>query len=266
MNLIEFSEILQYPHQIENGKIDDLENITKEFPFFQAAQALYLNGLKKQKNYKYNDFLKRTAAYTTDRSILFEFITSKKIDLENFISKEEQSEKQADVTELIENKVSLNKEIESNTLEQDQETEKGLPINKPFQFQTNDSFSFNEWLKLTSVKPIERSKPGEKSEEISVKESTLKEGIPKSNFALIDKFIADNPKIKPAETIENSNFASQSITENSSLMTETLAHVYLAQKKYSKAITAFNILSLKYPEKSSFFANQIEEIKKIQQK
>ncbi len=48
-------------------------------------------------------------------------------------------------------------------------------------------------------------------------------------------------------------------------MTETLAHVYLEQKKYEKAITAFNILSLKYPEKSSFFANQIIEIKRIQQ-
>jgi len=47
-------------------------------------------------------------------------------------------------------------------------------------------------------------------------------------------------------------------------MTETLAHVYLEQKKYEKAITAFHILSLKYPEKSSFFANQIEEIEKLQ--
>jgi hypothetical protein len=47
-------------------------------------------------------------------------------------------------------------------------------------------------------------------------------------------------------------------------MTETLAHVYLEQKKYTKAITAFRILSLKYPKKSSFFANQIEEIENLQ--
>ena len=47
-------------------------------------------------------------------------------------------------------------------------------------------------------------------------------------------------------------------------MTETLAHVYLEQKKYEKAITAFTILSLKYPEKSSFFANQIKAIKNLQ--
>jgi hypothetical protein len=48
-------------------------------------------------------------------------------------------------------------------------------------------------------------------------------------------------------------------------MTETLAKVYLEQKKYNKAIQAYEILILKYPEKSSFFADQINEIKNLQQ-
>ena len=48
-------------------------------------------------------------------------------------------------------------------------------------------------------------------------------------------------------------------------MTETLAKVYLEQKKYNKAMQAFEILILKYPEKSSFFADQINEIKNLQQ-
>ena len=48
-------------------------------------------------------------------------------------------------------------------------------------------------------------------------------------------------------------------------MTETLAKVYLEQKKYSKAIQAYEILILKYPEKSSFFAHRILDIKNLQQ-
>ena len=48
-------------------------------------------------------------------------------------------------------------------------------------------------------------------------------------------------------------------------MTETLARVYLEQKKYSKAIQAYEILILKYPEKSSFFADRISDIKIVQQ-
>jgi len=48
-------------------------------------------------------------------------------------------------------------------------------------------------------------------------------------------------------------------------MTETLARIYLEQKKYKKAIQAYEILILKYPEKSIFFANRIKDIKDLQQ-
>jgi hypothetical protein len=48
-------------------------------------------------------------------------------------------------------------------------------------------------------------------------------------------------------------------------MTETLARIYLEQKNYEKAIQSYKILSLKYPEKSGFFADQIQAIKEIQE-
>jgi hypothetical protein len=48
-------------------------------------------------------------------------------------------------------------------------------------------------------------------------------------------------------------------------MTETLARIYLEQKKYLKAIQAYQILILKYPEKSSYFADCISDIKNLQQ-
>ena len=46
-------------------------------------------------------------------------------------------------------------------------------------------------------------------------------------------------------------------------MTETLAKVFTKQKKYNKALEAYQILILKYPEKNSFFADQIKKIKKL---
>jgi len=51
---------------------------------------------------------------------------------------------------------------------------------------------------------------------------------------------------------------------DTSLMTETLANIYLKQKKFTKAIEAYEILSLKYPEKNSFFARKIKKIKNLQ--
>ena len=53
--------------------------------------------------------------------------------------------------------------------------------------------------------------------------------------------------------------------DRNELMTETLARVYLEQGKYKKAIQAYRILILKYPEKSSFFADQIKAVEKLRE-
>ena len=81
---------------------------------------------------------------------------------------------------------------------------------------------------------------------------------------LISDFISKSPKITPSFSETYTDAALESSEENEQLMTQTLAHVYVEQKKYDKAIAAFTILSLKYPEKSSLFADRIEAIKKIQ--
>ena len=49
------------------------------------------------------------------------------------------------------------------------------------------------------------------------------------------------------------------------LMTETLARVYVEQKNFKKAKQAYRILSLKYPEKSGFFADQIRAVEQLEE-
>ena len=84
------------------------------------------------------------------------------------------------------------------------------------------------------------------------------------NNDLIEKFINEKPKIK---TLKNSTQQQTLPQEDSkpsiSLMTETLAKVYLQQKNYKKAIQAYKILILKNPEKSGFFADQIRAVEKL---
>ena len=80
---------------------------------------------------------------------------------------------------------------------------------------------------------------------------------------LIDKFIKNSPKINiDKEYKSDIEIISESKIKDD-LITETLAKIYIDQKKYNKAIKAYNILSLKYPKKSSFFADQIEMIKHL---
>jgi UDP-N-acetylmuramyl pentapeptide synthase len=114
---------------------------------------------------------------------------------------------------------------------------------------------------LTNFKPIERI---ETTEIKNLSDFRPLKNHKEDKFDLIEKFIANNPKISPVDASVPEVFSDYSIQENENLMTETLAHVYLEQKKFNKAITAFQILSLKYPEKSSFFAHQIEAIKELQ--
>ena len=93
-------------------------------------------------------------------------------------------------------------------------------------------------------------------------EDPKKESLKK--VELIDKFIQNNPKIAPLSKDKNISVSVTKNKQDSSLMTETLAKVYLEQNKYENAIQAYRILSLKYPEKSGFFADQIKRIQILQ--
>lgn len=88
---------------------------------------------------------------------------------------------------------------------------------------------------------------------------------------LIDKFLLTNSgkigniqsEINSQETERRIEIVEKSTVENDDIITETLAGIYFQQKNYVKALDAYKKLSLKYPEKSIYFATQIEEIEKL---
>ncbi|UUC45726.1 tetratricopeptide repeat protein [Flavobacterium cerinum] len=327
MNVNDLTYLLNKPENIRSRQTIELESILHQFPYFQAARAIHLKGLYDENSFRYNHELKKTAAYTTDRSILFEFITSK-----NFTSIQQAffEEKEAAIQDIIVNQYKVvipeetkpavkevdpleqsirssikvaepdpvQTEIKTETTAEKQEktetaleqsirtsikvaepeTEKpavetqiipvnepseietaveNLEIGKPLEFSKEEKHSFQEWLQLAKFSPIDRENPIEK-EEIDPEK--------KKKSDLIDKFIETNPKIVPSKNTPVPPVNIDKSTQDTSyLMTETLAKVYLEQKKYQKAIQAYEILILKYPEKSHFFADRISDIKILQQ-
>ena len=313
MQLQELTYLLQHPEAITASQTEELSSSIKKYPYFQSLRALYLKGLKQKESYKYNNALKITAAHTTDRSVLFDYITSAVFN-QNEIS--EQIKQNTEHIRSIEvnavDDISVNKsvtiddalkeqirategvldpdlfkakpmpilktepeapKIEDSIIAVDVKNitaEKQLNIGKPLEFDKSENHSFTEWLKITSFKPIKR-----KSEETEPKtkvetqpqNETLEQKTTtplQDKLAIIDKFISENPKIKPvSDNAPKPKLINNDDAISDSLMTETLARIYLEQKNYDKAIQSYKILSLKYPEKSSFFAHQIKLVKEL---
>ncbi|WP_347922760.1 hypothetical protein [Pontimicrobium sp. SW4] len=296
MNTSNFTKLLQNPQNISANQVSDVKAIINEFPYFQSARAIHLKGLKDQESFKYNQELKTTAAYTTDRSILFDFITSNEFqqnEISEHIKKNIAHLKDIEVNDVED--ISVNKSviidealkqhikdteptIRPDLFEEKQELispekiikvdvsniEKSpqeiLEVGKPLDFNKNEVHSFSEWLKITSFKPIIRE------QDVAGDVIKPEEDEKTRKFELIDKFIASSPKIQPIKKdTPTLNIAKSQMMQPETLMTETLARIYVEQKNYYKAIQSYKILSLKYPEKSGFFADQIQAIKEIQE-
>jgi tetratricopeptide (TPR) repeat protein len=286
MNVTDYTYLINKPDAINEKQTDALGKVLDEFPFFQSARALRLKGLFNENSFRYNYALKVTAAHTTDRTVLFDFITS---DTFVAIQKGLYDKKILELldisvidSEVIKPEIRLEPKI--NTLEQSilitikgassvetaekeiasnlaMTAKENLEIGKPLGFSINEKHSFQEWLQLSRTQPIEREKEKVVNSDIAALDEDKRK-----KAEIIDKFIEASPKISPIkQSTESTTYFESNKTDNSYLMTETLARVYLEQKKYQKAIQAYEILILKYPEKSSFFADRISDIKILQQ-
>ena len=302
LNTQNYTLLLADPQQITKQALPDLVEVIDTYPYFQSARALWLKGLKNQESFRYNDALKLTAAHTTNRDILFEFITSESFeqdqislqilsndqsigqydieigeDLSQTIDTEQKQEQKQALEDaeavldpnLFEKKIAdieqmiavsqefSNKEDVSNNTNDKESASSQLGIDTPLAFSKKDRHSFSQWLQLTTATPIVREEIKEQKPSRATKEKEHKND-------LIEKFINEKPKIKSLKNSpQQQNTTQEDSKPSNSLMTETLAKVYLQQKNYKKAIQAYKILILKNPEKSGFFADQIRAVEKL---
>ena len=109
--------------------------------------------------------------------------------------------------------------------------------------------------------------PGENTSSFQREQNHLPKDIhqqTKLKQELLDQFLSEVPKLrnnlgKEIPAIDQGVLAS--LEEDEEMVSETLAHLHLMQKNYGEAVRIYEKLSLLFPEKKAYFANQINMIK-----
>ena len=209
--------------------LSQFEELSKIYPNFHLLRMYYLKALQHQEVSTFDKSLSQTSIATYDRELLYQFIES------NLTSKK-----------IFKNKRQIGKDKPKRNTSNHNAKEKNVDEKKKSNDLLSKTLKFSEWAIYL------------KSKNQSSKKNNL------NNFQLFDDFLKIKERIIPDKNFKNKeDLSKKSWSTDYELMTESLAKVFVKQKKFRKAIEAYEILGLKYPEKNSLFANQIKEIKKL---
>ena len=257
---------MKMPERLKGDTVKEVEQLVADYPYFAIGQALLAVAYQNVGDDKYKGQLKRTAAITPNRDKLrlFTLIARHRWESEPetqalpdempptdnvFSSMQSIDPKEEQSTGIIREKVFIIPEIDLSGSHEELSAEMALLEEKR--------------KSLDELKAIIAKRLREIEEEKKLKETEQPKPKKLSRKELIDKFILENPSISrpKAEFYNPISVAQNSIIDQENIVSETLAKIYEKQGYFEKAISIYEKLGLKYPEKSRYFAAQIERLK-----
>lgn len=242
MKAADFYSSLKNTDLLSEETLPSLRQLVDAYPYFNIARMLYLKNLAAVKDIQFDTALKNMSVCISDRKKLFTLIEGERYGLQKKQEKEEASQN-ADAFSLIDAFLSSRKE---------EEIREG---DATLLFQPSVSSDYMYWSLTKDVAPEE--------------EPTVK----LQHHDLIDSFIKNEEQRIPGSglglDISGENIPGPIQEEEppkslgDSYFTETLAHIYVKQKRYEKALQIIKNLNLKYPEKNVYFADQIKFLEKL---
>ena len=241
-----FYTYLNEEKPLNDGSLHHLQRVAIKYPYFQTAKLLLLKNMKHTEHPEYMTELKNVAITCSDRQKLFYFLNDDRF--ARFFPKTEsrvKNDSDNDRTELL-----LDSFLES--IEKDDD-EKIVTTKIENQWESNSIISTDYLAYLEKAEPEENRVDHDEEAKPMKHQELLDSFLEKSSG---DEALFSNRN----RTKDESSELSQSIDnllDDDTFLTETLAQVYIKQKKYEQALTIIKRLSLNFPKKSIYFADQI---------
>jgi len=258
MTCTELYEWMADPSRLTKSSLQELRQTLDEYPYFHAARLLYLKNLANLKDVRLDKELKKMSVFIPDRSMLYRLINDFPVKI---AKTKEQKPPVAG-----KNKTEIAFDV----------IEKAPPPEEPDEPEGNDFIAKYVSKPATPLNVADYSSWLDQNvDDIPTVDGTdnrLK------HHELIDEFIDVESNLlsqrgsqkgvkKSAESTTESEISlfdpNKEISLDDSYFTETLARVYIGQKRYDKALEIIQVLSLKYPQKNRYFADQIRYLEKI---
>ena len=252
-------DYLSKPGTLTGDATADIEALVERYPYFSIGQSLLALAYHQANNELFDRQLKRAAIAVPNRNKLrLLFVAApKQPDLpdDSFFKLVDVTEVEESDQNVIPEKTFIIPEINLSGTHEELTAELALLDEKR---KSLDELKGLIAARLRQIEDEKQRQEEEQQEEVPQKKMSRKE--------LIDKFIAENPSISrpKAEFFNPISMAQNSIIDKGDIVSETLAKIYFNQGYFDKAIEIYEKLSLVIPEKSIYFAAQIEKIKESQ--
>ncbi len=259
LRLIDAHNFQELKHD-SDVNIEKIEALIKRYPYFQTARLLYTKELQSTNKEQFAEELSKTALLCADRKRLFYLIQPE--DYIEFLRLPDEEPIDHDRTDEI-----LDSYFKTFGENIDKEARKGSEKGSG-KDSTNRSNNTSEDSELNYAITDYLSYIESLGEGNEGNETTQTNHQPFEHQDIIDAFIEKkesdsasniqlkNEKYNQSADLENNDKSIDS-DDDSEFLTETLAKIYIKQKKYDKALTIIKRLSLNFPKKSAYFADQI---------
>ena len=247
------------PHLLQNASSGVLHDLIQKFPYCQTSQLLYLLALQSEDSIHFPEMLKIVAAYAGDRRVLKDLMERYYKPASESAGKLVIEDNDYEVTispPHIDEDIDL---IDMGQIDIEQEEEHDEVILVAVETASEISTKPEAPVLPKLVETKDTTNNVEESS-VPVSEFTLPQ---KTKIEIIDQFIEKAPRITRSRSdfFNPHDYARNSTIDKEDIVSETLASIYYKQGNIEKAIKIYEKLSLRYPDKSSYFATLIEKIK-----